>query len=126
MKLRFHDRSGMPKQWPTSFFSKSDRAMQLRPGVQMSLQWRARELNPIDDDAVNPAQTIEPKYVAHGTTSAPEQLTTVESNATLEAGKFDLRDFFDMTKPGVYCLQISFTKDSRVGEGETPVEFELR
>jgi len=69
---------------------------------------------------------IQTKYVTLRKTGAPEQLTTVESNGALEAGEFDLGDFFDITKPGIYRLQIRFTTDSRVGEGETPVEFELK
>src|SRR5262249_28313989 len=38
---------------------------------------------------------------------------------TMEAIRLDLNDRFDLTRPGTYRVQVTFTADSGVGEGES-------
>jgi hypothetical protein len=58
---------------------------------------------------------IEPKRDAHfepGGRSRP--LTPLEA---FEAMRFDLNDWFDLTKPGKYRVRVTFAAGSGIGEG---------
>jgi hypothetical protein len=87
----------------------------LRKGINLAL-WRTavRDLSSTSSRAY-PDLLVEPKRDARfDPGEGSRQLEPLEA---FEAMRFDLSDWFDLTKPGCYRLRVTFTADSGLGEG---------
>ena len=116
--LRIRNRLGISRSSPTEFFRPGpDGKPALRKGVNLAL-WRSEPRGPGSGfNSVYPKPVVEPNRRAHfdpGPSS--RSLAPLES---FEAVRFDLNDWFDLSKPGRYRVGLTFTADSGVGEGSS-------
>jgi len=116
--MHIRNRLGVARSSPTEFVRPGpDGKPTLRKGINLSL-WRSALRGPSSSfNQPYPSDVIEPKRDAHfdpGEGSRP--LAPLEA---FEAMRFDLNDWFDLTKPGRYRLRVTFAADSDIGEGSS-------
>jgi hypothetical protein len=114
--LQIRNRLGVARSSPTEFVRPApDGKPALRKGVKLSL-WHSSARGPRSFfNQIYPNDPVEPKRDAHfdpGEDSRP--LATLDA---FEAMRFDINDWFDLTKAGSYRLQINFAAESVIGEG---------
>jgi hypothetical protein len=125
--LGFSNRTAVPVSMPTWLIRKVGDTTTIRPGVVLSLKWIGEA--GVEDEDRDPSFgypfPLKPlKLMPTESANEARELDLLQEG---QIKPFDLRDCFDITQPGVYRLQIRFTKDSGLGEGESPaVEFELK
>ncbi|HET6251088.1 MAG TPA: hypothetical protein VFE47_25600 [Tepidisphaeraceae bacterium] len=126
-KIVIRNRRGISQALPTQFVAKAaDGKLSLRKGMKIVL-------TPSPDqgargnaaDASGP-KSLPMKPVSSLSAEQMKQEKVLESTETLTVSEFDLRDLFDISRPGSYQLQLSFDKDSGFGEaGCWPATFEI-
>ena len=114
--LHLQNRLGVPRPGPTDLLRPApDGKPSLRKGLTLVLRRsnsRALDLNRPRDE---PEDVIEPRRDAHfdpGPAARP-----LEPLESFEAFRLDLRDWFDLSRPGTFRLRITSDADSGLGEG---------
>ncbi len=114
--MHIRNRLGVDRSSPTEFIRPGpDGKPALRKGVNLALRHSPSRGKRSVFRPVYPNGVVEPKRDAHfdpGAGSRP--LAPLDA---FEAMRFDLSDWFDLTKPGTYRLQVTFAADSGIGEG---------
>jgi len=116
--MHIRNRLGIARSSPTEFVRRApDGKPAFRKGVNLSL-WHATARGPNSGrNQAYPNDVTEPK---RNTQFDPGQgsrlLVPLEA---FEAMRFDLNDWFDLTKPGRYRLRVAFATDSGIGEGSS-------
>ena len=110
------NRLGVARPSPTEFVRPApDGKPALRNGVNLSLRHSTSRGPRTIFNQAEPTDVIEPKRDVHfdpGEGSRP--LAPLEA---FEAMRFDLNDWFDLSKPGRYRFRVTFDADSGIGEG---------
>jgi hypothetical protein len=115
---RLSNRTGLDLPAPTEFVGPGpDGKLALRPGVALKL-WRSPDSPAVPirrtESASQPAE-LPPKRDAVFTPSGATR--TLGPARSFEAFRLDLRDWFDLSRPGQYRLVISFGNASGIGTG---------
>jgi hypothetical protein len=126
-KLLIRNRLGVAHSSPTEFIRPGpDGKPALRKGVTLVLSYAGRggsrtHLNLL----LKPRDQVEPKRDVHFDPGPDSRvLAPLES---FEAMHLDLTDWFDLTKPGIYFVAMTFAGDSGMGEGTSvQSEFTIR
>lgn len=128
VSVSFYNRSGMPLEFPALLVGKSAGGnVAVRQGVTMSLNWVGDIGSQDDDEDPSLAFPLPMKALPLLTGVAASKVKTLDLQQSGACDTFNLRDCFDITRPGIYRLKITFAPDSGLGQGESPVrEFELR
>lgn len=114
--MQIRNRLGVAHVSPTEFVRPGpDGKPALRNGVNLSLWYSPPRGSRSVLNPVYPLEAVEPKRDAHF--DPGEGTRTLAPLETFEAMRFDLNDWFDLTKPGAYRLHVTFTADSGIGEG---------
>jgi len=116
--MHIRNRLGVARSSPTEFLRPGpDGKPALRKGVKLSL-WRSTARGPSSGFyRVHPNDVIEQKRDAHfDPGSATRPLAPLEA---FEAMRFDLNDWFDITKPGKYTLRATLGADTGIGDGSS-------
>lgn len=117
--VRLRNRTGLDQTVPTEFVRLGpDGKPALRPGVAFKL-WR-RAVDPVarvgGDEKPRPPEALTPTRDARFT---PDDATrALGPAASFEAFRLDLRDWFDLSRPGQYRLVVTFGAVSGVGSGD--------
>ena len=114
--VHIRNRLGVTRSSPSEFIQPGpDGKPAIRKGISLSL-WLAGSRSPRSIfNRVEPDNVIEPKRNAHfDPGEGSRMLAPLEA---FEAMRLDLSDWFDLTKPGKYRADVSFTAGSGVGEG---------
>jgi|GEM_PF-3463045 len=116
--LRIRNRLGVPQSSPTEFVRPTpDGRSALRKGVSLSLSRLTTREAASGFNKISATEAIEPKQIVHfDPGNESRSLAPLE---TFEAMRFDLNDWFDLTKPGKYYFRVNFAADSGIGEGST-------
>ncbi|WP_406698713.1 hypothetical protein V5E97_07485 [Singulisphaera sp. Ch08] len=114
--LQLQNRHGVAHSSPTEFVRPGpDGKPALRNGVNLTLWHFPSRGSRTALGQVSPNEMVEPKRVAHFDPGEGARL--LAPLETFEAMRLDLNDWFDLTKPGHYRLNVTFAADSGVGEG---------
>jgi hypothetical protein len=114
--LQIRNRLGVPRSSPAEFLRPApDGKPAMRRGLGLSL-WHSTARGPKSAfRSVYPDEAIEPVRDAHFDPGDGERpLAPLEG---FEAMRFDLNDWFDLTKPGAYRFRLTCTAASGLGEG---------
>ena len=119
MALRLRNRSGYDREVPTEFVRKEGDRIQLRPGVELTLERAPLDGQPIEiyaplsDDS--PWEPVPAKPFGRLDAGGPTR--TLRPAEPMDAFEVDLLDLFDVAKPGNYRARLTLTKESGVGDG---------
>jgi hypothetical protein len=125
VSLHIRNRLGVARSSPTEFIRPGpDGKPALRKGVNLSL-WRSASRRMTSDfNHGYPNDVVEPKRDAHFDPGQGSRL--LSPLEAFEAMRFELNDWFDLTKPGRYRLRVTFAADSGLGEGSaSEVNFQV-
>ena len=114
--LRVRNRMGGDRSSPTEFLRPgADGKPALRRGVGLALWYSSKKGPRSGMNAVYPDDAVKPRRDVHfDPGDASKSLAPLEA---FEAMRFDVRDWFDVSKPGRYRLRATFATDAGVGEG---------
>jgi hypothetical protein len=116
--MRLQNRMGVTRSSPSEFLRPNpDGKPALRQGVNLLL-WRSLAQRPRSQFLWDqPSEPVAPRRDLHFEPgNATRSLAPLES---FEAIRFDLDNWFDMTRPGMYRLIVTFTASSGLGEGSS-------
>ena len=119
VKALIRNRLGVAHSSPTEFVRPAaDGKPALRKGLKVVVWYTGRGGSRAGvTGLVEPTDVVEPKRDAHFEPGQESRLLApLES---FEAMQLDLNDWFDLTKPGIYFVAVSFTADSGMGDCES-------
>ena len=114
--LSIRNRLGVARSSPTDLIRPgADGKPALRNGVGLSMCRSTERGARSGPDQVYPNDAVELKRDAHF--EPGPGLRVLQPLEAFEAMRFDVSDWFDVSKPGKYRLQVTFSADSGLGEG---------
>jgi hypothetical protein len=127
VKVLIRNRLGVAHSSPTEFIRPGPGGKPaLRKGLKLALWYTGRGGSRAHlAGLVEPSDQVEPRGDAHFDPGHDSRLLApLES---FEAMQLDLSDWFDLSKPGIYFVAVTFAGDSGMGEGTSvQSEFTIR
>lgn len=124
--LLFRNRLGVSQNIPTQWAAYSaEGKLAIRPGLSINLR-RLSDTSGPREEGTDAGSPVDGKPLAILSDRLVEN-RMVNTNNSFEAAAIDLRDCFDLTKPGRYHVQLTFSKKTGLGEGSSQqLTFEIK
>ena len=118
MVVRIRNRRGVENTAPTELLRRGgDGRLALRRGIALAALYTAPGVNLPGQQGGPPAEELKPKQTdTFDPDAATRRMGAFEKS---EAMRLVLNEWFDISRPGAYCIRVAFAADSDVGEGTT-------
>ncbi len=126
--LLLRNRRGVPQELPAHLTANlKDGKLAVHAGINITVHHMSDEPDPRRAEGPDAGILLDEKPLSDLPSERSNEKKLVESADSYEAASLDLRDCFDLTRPGRYRVRINFTKQSGLGEGSTQqIDFQLK